>query len=91
METDRPSTPWRYAPHAFGVAHIILDANGRHLASNLPASSGPLMVPGPELLERIAQITRLTAAGSPANAIAQAILREYRYKPIPLRIVSTAV
>lgn len=87
---ERPPGPWRYAPQAFGVAHIIMDANGRHLASNVPASAGPLMAAGPELLERMARIARLTSVGSPANDIANATLREYGYPPPKLRIVGVA-
>jgi hypothetical protein len=87
---DIPSAPWRYAPHAFGIAHIIMDADGRHLASNVPASAGPLMAAGPELLDRMARIARLTSAGSPANAIAKSTLREYGYQRAKLRIVGVA-
>lgn len=74
-------------PHAFGLAHIITDADGWHLASNVPANAGPLMAAGPELLERLARIARLTSTGSPAHGIALATLREFGYRRPALRII----
>ncbi len=72
------------------VAHILLDAKGRHLASNVPASAGPLMASGPELLERMARIAALTSRGSPANEIAAATPREFGYRRTRLRAVGEA-
>lgn len=55
-------------------------------ANNVPSAAGPLLAAGPELLERMARIARLTTAGSPANTIARATLREFDRSPYRLRV-----
>lgn len=85
-----PPGPWTFSAHCYGLTNVIMDADGRHLASNVPASAGLLMAAGPGLLERMARIARLTASGSPANAIAKEVMREFGYRRAALRIIGEA-
>ncbi len=89
--TPVPPGPWSFQRFRFGSNNVVSDANGQYLAGNVPSTAGPLMAAGPELLERMARIERLTSRGSPANEIALATLREFGYRRAALRIAGDAV
>ncbi len=57
----RPPGPWRFYARRYNSEHVIVDADGRMMAVNVPAGSGPLLAAGPELLtvlERVAELAR---------------------------------
>ena len=88
-QVNRPG-PWSFHDHIYGLSNVVLDAESRHIASNVPRDCGPLLAAGPQLLERIARIERLVSIGSPAHTIAQGTLVEFAYWRPKLRIVGTA-
>ena len=82
-----PPGPWSYHSFRYGANNVVSDANGQYLAGDVPSTAGPLMAAGPDLLERMARIARITAHGSPANLIARAALREFGYRRPALQMV----
>ncbi len=63
---DRPSpAPWTFAEHMYGIAHCLIDRDGRVIGCNLPIANGPLLEQAPAM----AQILRELVAGVPAEEL----------------------
>jgi hypothetical protein len=87
---NRPG-PWSFHDHIYGLSNVVLDAECRHIASNVPRDCGPLLAAGPELLERMWRISRVAPIGSAAHVIARRTLRDFDYRRPTLRIVGVCV
>jgi hypothetical protein len=62
----RPSpAPWVFAEHMYGIAHCLIDRDGRVIGCNLPIGNGPLLEQAPAM----AQILRKLLAGVPAEQL----------------------
>ena len=68
--TRRNPGLWTFYVRRYGLAHVVVDANGEPIASSVPAGCGPLLAAGPELLAALARVAQLTPAGSPAHEVA---------------------
>ena len=63
---DEPSpAPWTFAEHMYGIAHCLIDRDGRVIGCNLPIGNGPLLEQAPAM----AQILRELVAGVPAEQL----------------------
>ena len=60
---DPSPGPWTFATHMYGIAHCLIDRDGRVIGCNLPISNGPLLEQAPAM----AQILRELVAGVPAE------------------------
>jgi hypothetical protein len=72
---DPSPGPWTFSEHMCGIAHCLIDRDGRVIGCNLPIGNGPLREQAPAM----AQILRELVAGvSPAQLRlrATAILRQ---------------
>jgi hypothetical protein len=66
--------PWAFEKHISGLAHCLLDRDGRVIGSHLPLPNGPLMAEAPTM----AALLRDLVAGGQVDALraqAAAILR----------------
>ena len=67
--------PWTFADRIYGLAHCLIDHDGRVIGCNLPIGNGPLLEQAPAM----AALLRELAAGVPAeqlHARAAVILRQ---------------
>ena len=63
---DGPSpAPWVFAEHMYGIAHCLIDRDGRVIGCNLPIGKGPLL----ERALAMAQILRELVAGVPVEQL----------------------
>ena len=72
-ETPSPA-PWVFERHVYGLAHCLLDRDGRVIGSHLALPNGPLMAEAPVM----AELLRELIAGGSIDALkvqAAAILR----------------
>jgi hypothetical protein len=51
--------PWAFHTHVYGIAHCLIDRDGRVIGCNLPIRNGPLLEQAPAM----AQILRDLLAG----------------------------
>jgi hypothetical protein len=51
--------PWTFSEHMYGIAHCLIDRDGRVIGCNLPIGNGPLLEQAPAM----AQILRELVAG----------------------------
>jgi hypothetical protein len=56
---DPSPGPWVFAEHMYGIAHCLIDRDGRVIGCNLPIGNGPLLEQAPAM----AQILRELVAG----------------------------
>ena len=66
--------PWAFEKHVYGLAHCLLDRDGRVIGSHLALPNGPLMAEAPTM----AALLRDLVAGAQVDALrtqAAAILR----------------
>ena len=66
--------PWVFEKHVYGLAHCLLDRDGRVIGSHLALPNGPLMAEAPLM----ADLLRSLVAGESADTLklrAAAILR----------------
>jgi hypothetical protein len=54
-----------FATHIYGIAHCLIDRDGRVIGCNLPIGNGPLLEQAPAM----AQILRELVAGVPVKAL----------------------
>ncbi len=54
--------PWTFAEHMYGIAHCLIDRDGRVLGCNIPIGNGPLLEQAPAM----AALLRELVAGVPA-------------------------
>jgi hypothetical protein len=52
--------PWAFSEHMYGIAHCLIDRDGRVIGCNLPIGNGPLLEQAPA----VAQILRELVAGA---------------------------
>jgi hypothetical protein len=67
--------PWTFADRIYGLAHCLIDRDGRVIGTNLPIGNGPLIEQAPAM----AALLRKQVAGAPAEhlrAPAAQILRQ---------------
>jgi hypothetical protein len=65
-ETWLPSpAPWAFAERIYGVAHCLIDRDGRIIGSHLPLPNGPLMAEAPVM----AELLRNLVAGKSAEGL----------------------
>src|ERR1700680_956307 len=57
--------PRVFAEHMYGIAHCLIDRDGRVIGCNLPIGNGPLLEQAPAM----AQILRELVAGAPAEQL----------------------
>src|SRR6202521_2980914 len=57
--------PWTFAEHMYGIAHCLIDRDGRGIGCNLPIGNGPLLEQAPAM----AQILRELVSGVPAEQL----------------------
>jgi hypothetical protein len=62
---DPSPGPWTFAEHMYGIAHCLIDRDGRVIGCNLPISNGPLLERAPAM----AQILRELVAGVSAGQL----------------------
>src|ERR1700674_5881928 len=55
--------PWTFAEHMYGIAHCLIDRDGRVISCNLPIGNGALLEQAPAM----AQILRELVAGVSAG------------------------
>jgi len=60
---DRSPGPWTFSEHMYGIAHCLIDRDGRVIGCNLPIGNGPLLEQAPAM----EQILRELVAGAPAE------------------------
>ena len=60
---DPSPGPWTFATHMYGIAHCLIDRDGRVIGCNLPFGKGPLLEQAPAM----AQILREFVAGVPVE------------------------
>jgi hypothetical protein len=72
--------PWAFEKHVYGLAHCLLDRDGRVIGSHLALPNGPLMAEAPAM---VALLRDLVAGGSveTLQTRAAAILRPDRSRP----------
>jgi hypothetical protein len=56
---------WTFSEHMYGIAHCLIDRDGRVIGCNLPIGNGPLLEQAPAM----AQILRELVAGAPAEQL----------------------
>jgi hypothetical protein len=61
--------PWAFEKHIYGLAHCLIDRDGRVIGSHLPLPNGPLMAEAPTMA---ALLRALVAGGSVAMLRPQA-------------------
>ena len=67
--------PWHYAEHIYGLAHCLLDRDGRVIASHFPISNGATMAAAPAMVSLLRELV----AGAPPETLrerAESILRQ---------------
>jgi len=57
--------PWTFSEHRYGIAHCLIDRDGRVIGCNLPIGNGPLLEQAPAM----AQILRELVAGIPVEQL----------------------
>jgi hypothetical protein len=57
--------PWTFSEHMYGIAHCLIDRDGRRIGCNLPIGNGPLLEQAPAM----AQILRELVAGVPSEQL----------------------
>jgi hypothetical protein len=62
---DPSPGPWTFAEHIYGIAHCLIDRDGRVIGCNLPIGNGPLLEQAPVM----AQILRELVAGGTAEQL----------------------
>jgi hypothetical protein len=62
---DPSPGPWVFAEHMYGIAHCLIDRDGRVIGCDLPIGNGPLLEQAPAM----AQIVRELVAGVPAEQL----------------------
>jgi hypothetical protein len=62
---DPSPGPWTFSEHMYGVAHCLIDRDGRVIGCNLPIGNGPLLEQAPSM----AQILRELVAGVPSEQL----------------------
>jgi hypothetical protein len=82
---DPSPGPWTLSEHMYGIAHCLIDRDGRVIGCNLPIGNGPLLEQAPAMV----QILRELVAGAPTEHYAGA-LRRYSSGSIPDEIESRA-
>ncbi len=68
-------SPWHYAEHIYGLAHCLLDRDGRVIASQFPIGNGPAMAAAPAMVSLLRELV----AGTPPAKLrerAESILRQ---------------
>ena len=68
-------SPWHYAEHIYGLAHCLLDRDGRVIASHFPIGDGATMAAAPAMASLLRE---LVAGASPEKLRerAELILRQ---------------
>jgi hypothetical protein len=62
----KPSpAPWTFADRLSGIAHCLIDRNGRVIGCNLPIGNGPLVAQAPAM----AELLRELVAGVPPEQL----------------------
>ena len=56
---DPSPGPWTFSEHMYGIAHCLIDRDGRVIGCNLPIGNGPLLEQAPAM----AQLLRELVAG----------------------------
>jgi hypothetical protein len=46
---DPSPGPWTFAEHMYGIAHCLIDRDGRVIGCNLPIGNGPLLEQAPAM------------------------------------------
>jgi len=59
------TSPVEFAEHMYGIAHCLIDRDGRVIGCDLPIGNGPLLEQAPVM----AQILRELVAGVPAERL----------------------
>ena len=62
---DPSPGPWAFHTHVYGIAHCLIDRDGRVIGCNLPIGNGPLLEQAPAM----AQILRELVAGVPTEQL----------------------
>jgi hypothetical protein len=62
---DPSPGPWTFATHMYGIAHCLIDRDGRVIGCNLPIGNGPLLEQAPAM----AQILASSPPGVPAEQL----------------------
>jgi len=62
---DPSPGPWVFAEHMYGIAHCLIDRDGRVIGCNLPIGNGPLLEQAPAM----AQVLREIVAGIPVEQL----------------------
>jgi hypothetical protein len=62
---DPSPGPLTFSEHMYGIAHCLIDRDGRVIGCNLPIGNGPLLEQAPAM----AQILRELVAGVPAEQL----------------------
>jgi len=72
-----PPGPWRFHTRQYNSQNVIVDADGRMMACNVPIGAGPLLAAGPELLAALQRVAELAPEGSPAHNVAVDALEQF--------------
>jgi hypothetical protein len=75
---NRNPGPWSFHVHRYGLGHVIVDADGRYITSNVPIGSGPLLAAGPELLAALEHVAEVTTPGTEAHELATRVIESFR-------------
>ena len=72
-----PPGPWRFHTRQYNSQNVIVDADGRMMACNVPIGAGPLLAAGPELLAALQRVAEVATVGSSAHNVAVDALERF--------------
>jgi hypothetical protein len=67
MPAPSSPAPWTFAEHMYGIAHCLIDRDGRMIGCNLPIGNGPLLDQAPAM----AAVLRDLVAGESIEILRQ--------------------
>jgi hypothetical protein len=77
--------PWAFHANVYGVAHTLIDRDGRVLTTNVRSGDGALMAAAPAVVDILSDLLAGVAADD-LHVRAEAIMRELaRHRPRELR------
>ncbi|MBK7236362.1 MAG: hypothetical protein IPI02_12320 [Sterolibacteriaceae bacterium] len=65
------SAPWRFFKHAYGLSNVVLDADKRLLAAQVPIHAGPLMAAAPTMLAVLKKVAARLPEGDELGDLAR--------------------
>lgn len=67
-------SPWRFQTRAYGLAHVVLDAEKRVIVAHVPIENGPLIAAAPTMYAVLQRVARGLPKGDPLGDLARRAL-----------------